>query len=69
MLSEFDVLQYDIKSHEIYQELKGQRIRVGTQDLRIASITLAYKGILLTRNLQHFEKVPGLSIQDWSILG
>ncbi|KAB8315423.1 type II toxin-antitoxin system VapC family toxin [Tolypothrix campylonemoides VB511288] len=69
MLSEFDVLQYDTKSREIYQELKGQRIRVGTQDLRIASITLAYKGILLTRNLQDFEKVPGLSIQDWSILG
>ncbi|MBW4570927.1 MAG: type II toxin-antitoxin system VapC family toxin [Tolypothrix carrinoi HA7290-LM1] len=62
MLSEFDVLQYDTKSREIYQELKGRRIRVGTQDLRIASITLAYKGILLTRNLQDFEKVPGLSI-------
>lgn len=69
MLSEFDVLRYNTKSHEIYQELKGRRIRVGTQDLRIASITLAYKGILLTRNLQDFEKVPGLSIQDWSILG
>lgn len=67
MLSEFNVLQYDIKSYEIYQALKRERIRVGTQDLRIASITLAHDGVLLSRNLQDFKKVPGLSIQDWSV--
>ena len=66
-LSEFNVLRYDAKSHEIYQELKKQRIRVGTQDLRIASIVLASNAVLLTRNLQDFEKVPKLFIQDWSI--
>lgn len=67
LLSEFQVLQYDVNSHTIYQSLKAQRIRVGTQDLRIASIVLAHKGILLTRNLQDFQKVPNLMIQDWSI--
>ncbi|NJN13673.1 MAG: type II toxin-antitoxin system VapC family toxin, partial [Richelia sp. RM2_1_2] len=39
----------------------------GTQDLRISSIVLSCDGILLTRNLQDFEKVPGLKIQNWSI--
>ncbi|WP_272819102.1 type II toxin-antitoxin system VapC family toxin [Scytonema hofmannii] len=67
LLSEFNILQYDAKSYEIYQALRAQRIRIGTQDLRIASIALAHNGILLTRNLQDFEKVPGLTIQDWSI--
>lgn len=67
LLSEFQVLQYDANSHTIYQSLKAQRIRVGTQDLRIASIVLAHNGILLTRNLQDFQKVPNLVIQDWSI--
>jgi len=67
LLSEFQIFQYDEKSPDIYQALKAQRIRVGTQDLRIASITLAYGGILLTRNLRDFEKIPGLNIQDWSI--
>lgn len=67
LLSEFQILQYDEKSRDIYQVLKAQRIRVGTQDLRIASITLAYNGILLTRNRRDFEKIPGLTIQDWSI--
>ncbi|WP_155745759.1 type II toxin-antitoxin system VapC family toxin [Scytonema sp. UIC 10036] len=66
LLSEFNVLQYDEKSQSIYQTFRAQRIRIGTQDLRIASIVIANKGILLTRNLRDFEKVPGLNIEDWS---
>jgi len=66
LLSEFKILQYDDKSCEIYQLLKAQRIRVGTQDLRIASIAIANNCILLTRNLRDFEKIPGITIQDWS---
>ncbi|BAZ38654.1 hypothetical protein NIES4101_45940 [Calothrix sp. NIES-4101] len=54
LLSEFIVLQYDQKSDDIYQSLKTQRVRIGTQDLRIASIVLACDGVLLTRNLQDF---------------
>lgn len=67
LLSEFQILPYNSNSHTIYQLLKAQRIRVGTQDLRIASIALTYDGILLTRNLQDFEKVPNLIVQDWSV--
>ncbi|PHM07413.1 type II toxin-antitoxin system VapC family toxin [Nostoc sp. 'Peltigera malacea cyanobiont' DB3992] len=66
LLSEFNILHYDEKSQEIYQKFRNQRIRIGTQDLRITSIVLANKGILLTRNMRDFEKVPGLTIQDWS---
>ena len=33
MLSEFNILAYNAKSQEIYQQMKTQRIRVGTQDL------------------------------------
>lgn len=46
LLSEFQVLQYNAQSHQIYQSLKTQRIKVGTQDLRIASIALAHKEFL-----------------------
>lgn len=66
MLSDFQLLQYNAKSNEIYQAFKSQRIRIGTQDLRIASIVLAHGGVLLTQNLQDFEKVPGLRIENWS---
>ncbi len=66
-LSAFQILQYDVQAQSIYKALKSQKIRVGTQDLRIASIFLAHNGILLTRNRQDFEKVSGLLIEDWSV--
>ena len=67
MLSEFNILQYNAKAREIYQSLKAQRIRVGTQDIRIASVVLANDGILLTRNRKDFEKIPNLIIEDWTL--
>ncbi|WP_265273477.1 hypothetical protein [Nostoc sp. KVJ3] len=44
-----------------------QRIRIGTQDLRIAAITLSVNGILATHNRKYFEKVPNLRLEDWTI--
>lgn len=67
LLSDFRILLYNSDADKRYQALKSQRLRIGTQDLRIASITLAHNGILLTRNLRDFEKIPGLRIQDWSV--
>lgn len=67
LVSEFRILSYNAESEERYQALKAQRLRVGTQDLRIASITLIHGGVLLTRNLQDFEKIPNFQIQNWSI--
>jgi tRNA(fMet)-specific endonuclease VapC len=66
-LSEFIILQYSAKSYNIYEKLRKEYICVGNQDLRIASITLANNGILLTKNKQNFNKIPGLIIEDWSI--
>jgi tRNA(fMet)-specific endonuclease VapC len=66
-LSTFQILQYTAPAQAMYQMLKSQRLRVGTQDLRIAAIALAHNGILLTRNLKDFERIPNLSTQDWSI--
>jgi tRNA(fMet)-specific endonuclease VapC len=51
---------------EILQRLRDQRLRIGTQDLRIAAIVLNSRGTLITSNRRDFEKVPGLLIDDWS---
>lgn len=50
-----------------YEDLIHQRMRIGTQDLRIAAITLSVNGILVTRNRKDFEKVPNLRLEDWTI--
>jgi tRNA(fMet)-specific endonuclease VapC len=48
-----------------FNRLKRSRIRVGSNDLRIASIALARNEILLTRNTKDFSKVPNLKFEDW----
>jgi tRNA(fMet)-specific endonuclease VapC len=48
-----------------FHALRARRIRVGTQDLKIASIALAHDALLLSANLVDFERVPGLRVQDW----
>ena len=44
---------------------KGLR-RIGRADLLIASIALANKATLVTRNRRDFQKVPGLQIENWA---
>jgi tRNA(fMet)-specific endonuclease VapC len=60
------VLSFNEEAGEIFTNLKAEKIRVGTQDLRISAIVLANDGVLLSRNLQDFQKIPDLKIEDWS---
>jgi len=62
-----NILKIDQNAFTIYTEFFRQRIRIGTQDLRIAAIVLANNAILVTCNKQDFEKVPGLVQEDWTI--
>ncbi len=63
-----NVLEFNPTAISLYQELVNQKIRVGTQDLRIAAIALSVNGILVTRNQRDFAKVPDLVIEDWSTI-
>lgn len=66
-LADFELLDFDRDAANYYAEFLRQKIRVGTQDLRIAAITLSKNGILLTRNRRDFERIPGLKFEDWSV--
>lgn len=60
------VLQFDRAAYHIFLGLKGQKIRVGTQDLRIAAIALSVGGAIVTRNQRDFGRIPSLTIEDWT---
>lgn len=47
---EIVVLEFDEEYAKEFQTLKSLKIRVGTMDLKIASIALANDAVLLTRN-------------------
>lgn len=66
-LTDFELLDFDRDAQHYYMEFLRQKIRVGTQDLRIAAIALSKSCILLTRNRRDFEKIPGLKFEDWSL--
>lgn len=63
---ELIVLPFDAAAHRRFDQLRGEGIRIGTLDLRIAAIVLQRSAILVTRNRRDFERVPGLKLEDWS---
>ena len=67
-LCDFTVLSYNTQAEAQFQSLLTQKIRIGTQDLKIASIALSLKAILITRNRQDFERITDLKFDDWSVL-
>ncbi|MEG3858235.1 type II toxin-antitoxin system VapC family toxin [Microcoleus sp. herbarium12] len=66
-LTDFELLDFERDAQHYYIDFLRQKIRVGTQDLRIAAIALSNSGVLLTRNRRDFERIPGLRFEDWSV--
>lgn len=58
-------MMLDDAAADEFAALRNAKIRVGTMDLKIASICLAQGATLLTRNHVDFEMVPKLRIEDW----
>jgi len=56
---------FDQGAADYYANLRRQRIRVGTMDLKIASIAKVKDGLLLTANERDFSRVPGLRHENW----
>ena len=57
---------FDAAAVRQYERLRSSKLRVGTMDLRIASIAIVRQCVLLTRNAVDFERVPGLKHEDWT---
>jgi tRNA(fMet)-specific endonuclease VapC len=66
-LKNLKILKFDPAACAIYKEFRRQRIRIGTQDLRIAAIVLANNAILVTCNDRDFSQVSYLVQENWTI--
>ncbi len=67
-LRRFDnFLEFSQDASACYEELKFQKIRISSQDLKIAAIAISVQGTVVTRNQKDFEQVPSLAIVDWSV--
>jgi tRNA(fMet)-specific endonuclease VapC len=61
------VVPFDQACEDEFQKLLAAKLRVGTQDLKIAATALAHGLTLVTRNRKDFQRVPGLVLDDWSV--
>ena len=59
------ILEWNDDAVVIFERLKKAKTRIGTMDLKIASITLANDATLLSRNLRDFQRVSDLRVEDW----
>lgn len=62
----FSLIPFDVAAMTTFNQLKSAKIRIGTMDLRVASIALSCNLTIVTRNLSDFGRVPGLRIEDWT---
>ena len=61
----FKTLDYTDEAERLMQDFKNAKLRVGTQDLRIAAICIAHSATLVTRNRRDFEQIPNLKVEFW----
>nr|WP_315226669.1 type II toxin-antitoxin system VapC family toxin [uncultured Albidiferax sp.] len=50
---------------DIQSQFKKQGTPIGELDTQIAAHALAENLVLVTHNTRHFERVPGLTMEDW----
>jgi tRNA(fMet)-specific endonuclease VapC len=69
LLPNLPVIPFDTKAAIVYGKtragLESRGILIGDADLRIAAIALASDLTVITGNVSHFGKVPGLKVENW----
>ena len=66
----FEIVPFDSDASMIYgkirSELEAKGKGMGPNDTLIAATVMSRGGILVTNNINEFERVEGLRIEDWS---
>jgi len=63
------VLPFDDACAELYGRVRADLERtgepLGTIDLFVAAVCLCHDAVLVTGNVRHFERIPGLRVENW----
>jgi tRNA(fMet)-specific endonuclease VapC len=67
-LALFQVIRFEEVAAVEFDRLRHNRKlkKIGRGDLLIASIVLAHRATLVTRNVKDFRQVPGLHLENWA---
>jgi tRNA(fMet)-specific endonuclease VapC len=67
LLAELLIIPISKSATDEFERLRAvSKLRkIGRADLLIASISLANKATLVTRNMRHFQQIPGLKVVNW----
>jgi tRNA(fMet)-specific endonuclease VapC len=67
LVADWQVVRFDERAAREFRKLRKAKVRMGTQDLKIAAISLVNDALLLTANLRDFKRVPGLRVENWLV--
>jgi len=69
LLPAINIVGFDSKSAyvcgKVRASLEKKGLPVPWADLQIASITIANEFTLIAGNLKHFNRIPGLTVENW----
>ncbi len=73
VLERFAVLEIDVltaRTHaQLWSDLSSTGALIGPHDLWLAATCIAHSLTMVTANIREFERVPGLSVENWSQVG
>lgn len=66
----FEIVPFDDSLTTTYGKMQArlelQGMKIGFNDTLIAATVLAHNGILVTNNTKEFNRVDGLTLEDWT---
>ncbi len=67
-LAKIPIISFDSSDAAAFEVLrKNKKLKkLGRGDLLIASIALGRRATLVTRNVRHFQQIPGIHLANWA---
>jgi tRNA(fMet)-specific endonuclease VapC len=64
-LADWEIIPFQSPAAEKFKRWRKEKIRIGSQDLKIAAIAVTQQALLLSANLRDFRQVPNIRVENW----